>query len=50
MGVKLGGKRPSQVWSLDWKTSDQNTKVTGIIYPHADGEILRIERTTRGAN
>jgi hypothetical protein len=50
LGVKLGGKRPSQVWSLDWNTSDQNTKVTGLIYPHADGEILRIERTTRRAN
>ena len=44
MGVTLGGERPAQVWRIDWKTDDKNTDVTGVIYPHADGQVLRIER------
>ena len=46
LGVTLGGERPPQVWSLDWKTTANKTDVRGKIYPHAGGEILRIERIT----
>ncbi len=47
MGIKLGGKSPAAVWQLDWMAGDNRTEVKGIIYPHADGEILRIERIAR---
>lgn len=49
-GIRLGGKRADLVWQLDWKAGDSHTELKGTLYPHADGEILRIERVTRPSN
>jgi len=46
LGVRLGGERPSRVRNLEWKTTAKNTSVRGAMYPHAGGEMLRIERIT----
>jgi hypothetical protein len=46
LGVRLKGDRPDRVWSLHWTTAARRTSVSGNLYPHAAGEVLRVERVS----
>jgi hypothetical protein len=46
LGVRYEGGRPSRVWHIDWRTTAHRTSVSGNLYPHAAGELLRVERVS----